>query len=146
MLIMESLNYAASVRVPRYICVALLLTASAANAQTRIACPVMMFDGSSDLSGGLGLTFMNTGKVPIQHLELYCAPLNGKTTRRSLCHTETGIFYPGTPYPIRFAYSSKAAFPIRISLKTIRLYDGYEWTPAHGQSCHSLTITKRRKR
>src|ERR1700677_1731582 len=83
-----------------------LLSLLAQQARAEIACPLMMFDGKSE-QDDLGLTFMNKAKVPIRQIEFYCPSLNGQSERRSVCHTETGIFYPGTPYPIRFSNATK---------------------------------------
>jgi len=113
-------------------------------AHAEIACPVMMFNGKSE-QGDIRLTFMNTAKVPIRQIEFYCTPISGHPARRSVCHVETGIFYPGTPYPIQFSYATKDARTILVSLRSAQLSEGYLWTSTHDQACRSLKISARAK-
>src|ERR1700722_8295739 len=121
-----------------------LLSLLAQQARAEIACPLMMFDGKSE-QDDLGLTFMNKAKVPIRQIEFYCTSLNGQSERRSVCHTETGIFYPGTPYPIRFSNATKGARTILVSLRLVQFSEGFMWTSTHDQACHSLQISSRVK-
>jgi len=119
-----------------------LLSLLAQQARAEIACPLMMFDGKSE-QDDLGLTFMNKAKVPIRQIEFYCTSLNGQSARRSVCHTETGIFYPGTPYPIRFSNATKGARTILVSLRLVQFSEGFMWTSTHDQACRSLQIFSR---
>ncbi len=121
-----------------------LLILFAQRARAEIACPLMMFDGKSE-QDDLGLTFMNKAKVPIRQIEFYCTSLNGPSARRSVCHTETGIFYPGTPYPIRFSKATKGARTILVSLRLIQFSEGFMWTSTQDQACRSLQISSRVK-
>jgi hypothetical protein len=98
-----------------------------------IACPVMLYGGKID-QGTVSVSFMNRGKVPMSQLELYCTPLQGQKPKRSDCHTEAGLFFPGTSYTMSFAYPGK---------KTALLRDGVRWTSIHDQPCKSLKITNR---
>jgi hypothetical protein len=107
-----------------------------------IACPVMLYGGKID-QGTVSVSFMNRGKAPIRELELYCTPLQGAKPKRSDCHTEAGLFFPGTPYTISFAYSGKSPRTMSLSLKTALLRDGSRWTSIHDQPCKSLKITNR---
>lgn len=113
-------------------------------AQTGIACPVIFVNGHAD-QDGIDLTFMNRGKLPLDDLELYCTSLTAQTTRRSTCHAETGIFYPGAPYTIRLSPPQKDTRSILVSLKSARLSDGDTWTSNHDRSCRSLKIAVKRK-
>ena len=80
------------------------------------ACPVMLYGGRLD-HGAVSLNFMNRGKVPIRQLGLYCASMQGHKTKRFECHSETGVFFPGTPYSLRFDYPEKTSSLIEISVK-----------------------------
>jgi hypothetical protein len=122
--------------------VCLLILAQHSHAE--IACPVMIFDGKAGQET-LSLKLMDKAKVPIRQLEFYCTPLNGSPARRTVCHVETGIFYPGTSYPVRFNYAAKGAHTILMSLRSVQLSEGYIWTSTHDQACRSLRITSRAK-
>ena len=110
--------------------------------QAGVACPMMLYDGKIN-QGTVSVSFMNKGKVPIGELELYCAPLQGPKAKRSDCHTEAGLFYPGTSYTMSFAYPGKAPRTMSLSLKTALLRDGVRWASIHDQPCKSLRITNR---
>jgi hypothetical protein len=107
-----------------------------------IACPVMLYGGKID-PGTVSVSFMNRGKVPMSQLELYCTPLQGPKGKRSDCHTEAGLFFPGTSYTMSFAYPGKSPRAMSLSLKTALLRDGVRWTSIHDQPCKSLKITNR---
>ena len=107
-----------------------------------IACPVMLYGGKVD-QGTVSVSFMNRGKAPIRELELNCTPLQGYKAKRSECHTEDGVFFPGTSYTISFSYPGKTPRTMSLSLKTALLSDGVRWTSIHDQPCKSLKITNR---
>jgi hypothetical protein len=121
-----------------------LLILFAQRTHAEIACPVIIFDGKADQED-LGLTLMNTAKVPIRQLEFYCTAVGGHSARRSVCHVETGIFYPGTPYPIRFSFASKGARTVLVSMRSVQLSESYLWTAIHDQACRSLRISAKTK-
>jgi hypothetical protein len=121
------------------ICIALV---SVQPSQAGIACPVMLYGGKID-QGTVSVSFMNRGKAPIRELELSCTPLQGQKAKRSDCHTEDGVFFPGTPYSISFSYPGKTPRSMSLSLKTALLSDGVRWTSIHDQPCKSLKITNR---
>jgi hypothetical protein len=121
------------------ICVALV---SVQPSQAGIACPVMLYGGKID-QGTVSVSFMNRGKAPIRELELSCTPLQGQKAKRSDCHTEDGVFFPGTPYSISFSYPGKTPRSMSLSLKTALLSDRVRWTSIHDQPCKSLKITNR---
>jgi hypothetical protein len=121
------------------ICIALV---SVQPSQAGIACPVMLYGGKID-QGTVSVSFMNRGKAPIRELGLSCTPLQGQKAKRSDCHTEDGVFFPGTPYSISFSYPGKTPRSMSLSLKTALLSDGVRWTSIHDQPCKSLKITNR---
>jgi hypothetical protein len=116
----------------------------ALQAQAAIACPVILVNGHAN-QDGVDLTFINRGKLPLDDLELSCTSFTAQTTRRSACHAETGIFYPGTTYTVQFSLPQKDTRSILVSLKSARLSDGDTWTSSHDQSCRSLKIAVKRK-
>jgi hypothetical protein len=121
------------------ICIALV---SVQPSQAGIACPVMLYGGKID-QGTVSVSFMNRGKAPIRELGLSCTPLQGQKAKRSDCHTEDGVFFPGTAYSISFTYSGKTPRTMSLSLKTALLSDGVRWTSIHDQPCKSLKISNR---
>jgi hypothetical protein len=59
-----------------------------------IPCPVLLVSGHVGRDS-IELSFMNRGKMPIQQLSLDCSPAMAGTARDAICHTESGLFYPG---------------------------------------------------
>jgi hypothetical protein len=110
--------------------------------QAGIACPLMLYGGKID-QGTVSVSFMNTGKAPIRELGLSCTPLQGQKAKRSDCHSEDGVFFPGTSYTISFSYPGKAPRTMSLSLKTAFLSDGVRWTSIHDQPCKSLKVRSR---
>jgi hypothetical protein len=108
-----------------------------------IACPVTLVDGKADRDG-VTVSFQNTGKLPIQGLELNCALASSQGVHRTTCHNETGLFFPGTDYTSSFAYRSHAG-SIEVSVKTARLSDGSTWMSNRDQRCRPLKIDPKRK-
>jgi hypothetical protein len=92
---------------------------------------------------GIDLTFRNTGKLPIQELQLYCRPLTGQKPRGSVCRTENGLFYPGQQYDLSFQYGSGRR--VELSLRSARLSDGTVWMATHQQACKPLKALPRKK-
>jgi hypothetical protein len=121
------------------VCIALV---SVQPSHAGIACPVMLYGGKID-QGTVSVSFMNRGKAPIRELELYCTPLQGAKPKRSDCHTEAGLFFPGTPYTMSFAYPGKSPRTMSLSMKTALLRDGSRWTSIHDQPCKSLKVTNK---
>jgi hypothetical protein len=107
-----------------------------------MGCPVRLSGGTMD-RGSISVSFMNSGKTPIRELNLDCAPLEGKKTGRAECHSEAGIFYPGTPYTLRFAYASKSSRSVEVSAQSARLQDGTLWTATQDQPCRPLRIVQK---
>jgi hypothetical protein len=110
--------------------------------QAANTCPVRLSDGKIE-QGTIGISFMNSGKTPIRELNLDCSPLQGQKATRVDCHSESGIFYPGTPYTLRFGYTGKASRAIEVSVESVRLQDGTIWTSTHDQPCRPLKIVQK---
>jgi hypothetical protein len=119
-----------------------LLLGAVKPSKAGIACPVMLYGGKV-AQGTVSVSFMDRGKAPIRELELYCTPLQGQKAKHSDCHTEEGLFFPGTPYTMSFSYPGKTPRTMSLSLKTALLSDGIRWTSIHDQPCKSLKITNR---
>jgi hypothetical protein len=110
--------------------------------QAALACPVRISDGKID-QGTLSVSFMNAGKTPIRELYLDCTSLEGGKPVRKACHTEAGVFYPGTPYTMHFAYAGKPSKSLDVSVESIRLQDGTIWTAGQDQACRPLKIVQK---
>jgi hypothetical protein len=108
-----------------------------------IACPVSLADGKADRDG-IVLSFRNIGKLPIQELEFNCLPIGNAAAHRLTCHTETGLFFPGTEYTSSFAYKNHAG-SIQVSMEAARLSDGSAWLLNRDQRCRPLRINRVRK-
>jgi hypothetical protein len=107
--------------------------------QAELACPVRLSDGKID-QGTISIRFMNGGKTPIRELNLDCTALGGGKAEHKACHSESGIFYPGTPYTVRFAYTGKAARSIEVSVNSAGLLNGSIWSSSQDQPCRPLKI------
>jgi hypothetical protein len=107
-----------------------------------VPCPLKLIDGSIHQEG-VGLTFRNTGKLPIQELALDCTPMDGRKAKRTVCRTETGLFYPGQQYDLDFQYSSGHR-AVLLTLESARLSDGSVWRHGPHQSCKSLKVVRSR--
>ena len=121
------------------VCMALI---SSPSLQAAMTCPVRLSDGKID-QGTISISFMNSGKTPIRELNLDCTPIQGTKAARVDCHSEAGIFYPGTPYTIRFGYTGKASKAIEVSVESVRLQDGTIWTSTQDQPCRPLKIASK---
>jgi len=104
-----------------------------------LACPVRLSDGKMD-QGTIDIRFMNGGKTPIRELNLNCTALQGAKTVRKECHTEAGVFYPGTPYTLHFALSGKPSKSLEVSVESVRLQDGTTWTAGQDHACSPLKV------
>jgi hypothetical protein len=110
--------------------------------QAANACPVRLSDGKMD-QGTITIRFMNSGKTPIRELNLDCSPLPRQKFTRVDCHNEAGVFYPGTPYTLRFGYSGKASHAIEVSVESVRQQDGTIWTATQDQPCRPLKVVSK---
>jgi hypothetical protein len=118
---------------------ACMVLAASQPLQAANACPVRLSDGKIE-QGTISINFMNSGKTPIRLLNLDCTPLQGGKATRIDCHSEAGIFYPGTPYSLRFGYTGKASRSIEVSVESVRLQDGTIWSSTQDQPCQPLKI------
>ena len=116
-----------------------LTVVSGPSLQAAMTCPVRLSDGKID-HGTVSISFMNSGKTPIRLLNLDCTTIQGSKAARVDCHSEAGIFYPGTPYTLRFGYTGKASRSIEVSVESARLQDGTIWTSTLDQPCRPLKI------
>jgi hypothetical protein len=106
------------------------------------ACPVRLSDGQID-QGTISIRFMNQGKTPIRELNLDCSSLQGGKSVRKECHDESGVFYPGTPYSLKFPYTGKAARSIEVTVESVRLQDGTIWTATQDQPCRPIKVAQK---
>ncbi len=106
-------------------------------------CPIILVSGVND-QGSLTVSFRNAGKLPIQQIELNCTRLReqGQRSRGSVCHVETGLFFPGTEYEMKYTYPGGIPRVVLVSLRSVTLSDGYVWKPARGQTCQPLKIRR----
>ena len=118
-----------------------LFCAPVARLHAAIACPVYLLDGKLD-HDGVSFSFRNKGKLPLQQLSLYCQPAGA--AHRTLCHEESGIFYPGTDYTVSFAYPHRGSSVV-LSLSAARLSDGSMWMLRRDDLCHPLRVPARHR-
>jgi hypothetical protein len=125
------------------VCVLLACTAMRAQeAPVEIPCPVMLVSGHVR-GGSIELSFRNKGKVPIQQVSLGCSPPMAGRARDAICHTDSGLFYPGTPYTMTFAYTGARRGAVTLSVKGARLGTGELWTPRSARVCRGLVVARR---
>ena len=113
----------------------------ASEAHAATACPVMLYAGKFDGSS-VSLSFMNKAKTPIRQLDFVCVGLQRQERVNRGCHRETGIFFPGTPYNIKFDYSGTIPPKLEVSLSAVQL-DGYSWSAGHDQQCHAVRMIRK---
>jgi hypothetical protein len=76
-------------------------------------CMVTMVSGAAD-ADGISVTFRNAGKLPIRRLDFNCAPIStqGQKAKAILCHSEDGLFFPGTEYTAIYPRPSGLSQPL----------------------------------
>ena len=113
----------------------------------QVACPVLLVSGDVDRDS-IHLSFLNKSKAPVQQVSFGCSsPSRAQSrgdSRDAICHTESGLFYPGTNYSINFAYAAVNRGSVLISAKAVRLGNGTTWVSRPSVSCRSLTIRRRK--
>jgi hypothetical protein len=124
-----------------FLALSVVLTSFQSSQAASTACPVMLYGGKVN-RGTVSLGFMNRGKVPIRELALNCGWPGSHSTRPSECHTEEGLFFPGTPYTLTFDNPDKTSHSIVISVKNAVL-DGYIWSSTQDQPCRPLKVLAR---
>ena len=124
----------------RKICLMMALVAVASlQAAGQTACPIALTEGHSD-HDSIRVAVRNKGKVPIEQFSLVCKPGAGGTSRGAVCHSEIGVFYPGTPYWISLPYPDANHHEVAISVNTAQLAGGVLWTLRSVDSCHTLRV------
>jgi hypothetical protein len=127
----------------KIILIVCLLGSSVCQSWGAIACPVFLLEGKAN-QDGIVLSFRNKGKLPIQELEFNCTPASTSTPHGLACHTETGLFFPGTDYTSSFPYGSRAQ-SVQVALRTARFSDGSTWLANRDQKCQPLRMVSKRQ-
>jgi hypothetical protein len=111
--------------------------------QPSIPCPVLLVSGRVGRDS-IELSFMNKGKMPIQQVSLGCSPPMAGRARDSICHTESGLFYPGQKYSMVFGYTGSARGSVTLSVKGARLGNGELWMARSARACRPLKVLRRK--
>jgi hypothetical protein len=106
-----------------------------------IPCPVVLVSGHVR-GDTIELSFRNEGKTPIQQLSLGCSPPPAGQARDAICHTESGLFYPRTPYTMEFGYTSARRGPVTLTVKGARLGTGELWMARSARTCRALVVRR----
>jgi hypothetical protein len=107
-----------------------------------IPCPVLLVNGRAT-HDSIELSFMNKGKMPIQQLSLVCSPPMAGRARDAICHTESGLFYPGQRYSMTFGYAAKpgtARSGVTLLVTGARLGNGDLWMARSARACRPLKV------
>ena len=118
---------------------ATLLSLATLPAAAQVACPLMLTTGTST-PDSLKIAIRNKGKIPVTSLSLACTPGPDRRAHNTICHTEAGIFYPGTPYFLTIPYPAANRQTITVSLKSAQLAEGPVWTTRSTDPCRALRI------
>ena len=110
--------------------------------RVQIPCPVMLVSGHVR-GTSIELSFRNEGKAPIQQVSLGCSPPMKGQARDAICHTESGLFYPRTPYTMEFGYAGARRDAVTLSVKGARLGTGELWMARSARACRSLVVSRR---
>jgi hypothetical protein len=116
-----------------------------------IPCPVLLVSGHAGRDS-IELSFMNKGKVPIQQVSLGCSPPMAGRARDSICHTESGLFYPGQKYSMVFSYAGamrgsargSSGGAVTLSVQGARLGNGELWMARSARACRPLKLLRRK--
>jgi hypothetical protein len=119
----------------------ILAVVSAHDIYSQVPCPVSLTSANAE-QDSIKLEFMNKGKVPIEQLSLSCTPSANNKSRSAICHSETGIFYPGTEYWIEIAYPGANRHSTVIAVKEVRLAGGVSWNTRSSDSCRVLRVSR----
>jgi hypothetical protein len=109
----------------------------------QVTCPARLTDGVAG-PDSIKLSFMNKGKIAIRQLILSCSPPLNQKTPGGVCHTEGGIFYPGTEYFMDIPYPGANRHPVVISLKAAVLVGGVIWNSTPAEACRTLRVLKKK--
>ena len=119
-------------------------------AQAGSPCPLTLISGEGDLSG-ITISFNNAGKEPIRRVEFGCAAKRNHkgtphTNRAGICRENNAMFFPATPYELKYPYPGGVPAPVVVSVKSVTLSDGYIWKPSKYQKCRTLRIVPKHLR
>ena len=119
--------------------VAVLVLAPMAGASS--PCPLTLVSGEI-APHLLTLTFWNTGKLPIQRVELNCTLIRAQRTRTQSvpCQEQNALFFPGPEYTVSYAYAGSLPRSALVSLKNVTMSNGFVWKSSARQPCRALKL------
>jgi hypothetical protein len=100
----------------------------------------MMVSGVGE-SDGIVVTFRNSGKLLIRHLEFDCTAQSRRAS--GVCRETNALFYPGMEYSVRYPYPGGRAVTVMLAVKSITTSDGFTFKPSKRQPCRTLRIVPR---
>ena len=106
---------------------------------SEVPCPVSLTSAHVE-PDSIKVEFRNKGKVPLDQVIFSCRPSAQSKTRSAICHTETGIFYPGMEYWIDIAYPDAGRHSTVIAVNEVRLAGGEFWNTRSSDSCRTLRV------
>ena len=132
-------------RMSKGILLVIIAGSLTASALTGDPCPITLLSGTGD-ANSIAVTFQNMGKLPIRQLEFNCIPLQLKAyrARPGACREANALFFPGMQYTVNYPYPRGIPERIRVSVKSIRVSNGYVWRPSRTQSCGVLKINPKK--
>jgi len=96
-------------------------------------CPLTLVSCEGDRNA-IVISFSNAGKLPISRLEFSCVATRRQAkhnqvhaTHAGICREENAMFFPATPYEVRYPYPDRVPVPVLVSVKSVTLSDGYIW-------------------
>jgi hypothetical protein len=108
----------------------------------QVPCPVSLTSAKAE-PDRIKVEFRNKGKIPIEQLSLSCTPSANNKSRSPICHTETGIFYPGNEYWIEIAYPGADRHGPVIAVNEVRLAGGAFWNTHSTDPCRILRVPRK---
>jgi hypothetical protein len=110
---------------------------------SQIPCPVSLTSATTE-QDSIKLQFRNKGKLPIEELSLSCTPPANSKSRGTICHNETGIFYPGMEYWVEIAYPGANRHSTLIAVNEVHLTGGAYWNKRSSDSCRTLRASRKK--
>ena len=110
-------------------------------------CPVTLVTGTIDRDA-ISITFRNAGKLPIRRLEFQCTLAQQGTHKATsaVCREQNALFFPGSEYTVSYAYAGGVPRPVRVSVKSLTLGNGFVFKPSQRQPCRALRIRPEKKK
>jgi hypothetical protein len=126
------------------ITLALILFMASASCESygQVSCPVSLTSAKAG-ADSIRLEFVNKAKVPIEELSLSCTPPPKNASSGAICHSDTGIFYPGNSYELEITYSGANRHKTVIAVQDVRLAQGISWSRRTSAPCKSLTVSRK---